>query len=107
VVEALCGGLSSVSCAPLADYAGGHVLLMWTARVEAFQPLEAFRARIDGLVRAVKDARRAEGVEEILAPGELEWRTREQRLRDGLDIPPAAWDRIVAAGLRHGVPARV
>ncbi len=107
VVEALCGGLSSVSCAPLTDYAGGHVLLMWTARVEAFQPLEAFRARIDGLVRAVKDARRAEGVEEILAPGELEWRTREQRLRDGLDIPPAAWDRIVAAGLRHGVPARV
>jgi len=107
VVEALCGGLSSVSCAPLTDYAGGHVLLMWTARVDAFQPLEAFRARIDGLVRAVKDARRAEGVEEILAPGELEWRTREQRLRDGLDIPPAAWDRIVAAGLRHGVPARV
>ncbi|MFO7696184.1 MAG: Ldh family oxidoreductase [Anaerolineae bacterium] len=103
LTEALCGGLSGVSCAPLADYAGEFVLVMTAVRVEAFQPLDAFRSRIDGLVAAVRSARRAEGVEQIWAPGEKEWLTREQRLRDGLDIPEAAWARIVSAGARHGI----
>jgi LDH2 family malate/lactate/ureidoglycolate dehydrogenase len=46
--------------------------------------------------------RKAPGVTEILVPGEMEWRTREQRLRDGIEVPEAAWERIVAAGQRHG-----
>ena len=103
LTEALAGALSGVSCAPLADYAGEFVLLMTAVRVEAFQPLDAFRSRIDGLVAAVKAARPADGVQEVLAPGEKEWRTREQRLRDGLEIPESAWERIVSAGARHGL----
>jgi LDH2 family malate/lactate/ureidoglycolate dehydrogenase len=103
LVEALCGGLSGASCAPLPDYAGGHVLIMTATRVDAFQPLESFRARIDGLVAAVRNARPAEGFSEILAAGEHEWHTRAKRIKDGLDIPEAAWERIIAAGTRHGV----
>jgi len=104
LVEALCGALSGVSCAPLADYAGEYVLLMSAIRVEAFQPLDAFRTRIDGLVDAIHAARKAEGVAEVFAPGEKEWRTREKRLCEGIDVAEAAWERIVAAGARYGCP---
>ena len=103
LTEALAGALSGVSCAPLADYAGEFALVMSAVRVEAFQPLSEFRAHVDGLVAAVRAARPAPGVTEVLAPGEKEWQTREQRLRDGLDITDSAWERIVAAGARHGL----
>jgi LDH2 family malate/lactate/ureidoglycolate dehydrogenase len=104
MVEILCGGLSGVSCAPLGDYTGEFVLVMGAVNIAAFQPLDRFRAQVDGLVDAVKGARKAPGVEEILAPGEIEWRTREQRLRDGIEVPEAAWERIVDAGRRYGWP---
>lgn len=103
MIEILCGGLTGVSCAALADYSSEYVLVMGAVNIAAFQPLEEFRARVEGLIDAVKGARKATGVEEILAPGEMEWRTRERRLADGIEIPDAAWERIVAAGKRHGV----
>lgn len=102
MVEILCGGLTGVSCAALDDYAGEFVLVMGALNIAAFQPVERFRAQVDGLVAAVKSARKAPGVAEILVPGEMEWRTREQRLREGIEVPEAAWERIVAAGQRHG-----
>ena len=40
MLEALCGGLTGSSCAPLPDYAGDWSLLMHVLRIEAFQPLD-------------------------------------------------------------------
>ncbi|MGI6367434.1 MAG: Ldh family oxidoreductase [Anaerolineae bacterium] len=102
VVEALTGGLSGSSCAPLPDYKPQYTLVMIAIRVEAFQPLDEFRARIDGLVNAVHSARPAEGFDRILVPGETEWLNRQQGLRVGLEISDAAWERIVAAGAKYG-----
>ena len=53
---------------------------------------------VDAFIVAIKAGRKAEGVDEIFVPGEPEWRTREIRLRDGLDLPDATWQRIVDAG---------
>lgn len=104
LVEALCGGLTGSSCAPLPDYAAGAwSLVMSAVRIEAFQPLDRFCHMVDGLIEATKAARKAPGVKEILVPGELEWRTRAQRLEQGLDLPEATWERIVEAGRRHGL----
>ena len=103
MVEALAGGLTGVSCAALESYRQEFALVLMAVNIAAFQPLDEFRAMIDELVAAVKNGRKAEGVEEILVPGEPEWRAREKNLRDGLDLPESAWERIVAAGERHGV----
>ncbi len=102
MVELLCGGLTGVSCAALDDYASQYVLVMGVVNIAAFQPLDRFRSMVDGLIDAVKGARKAPGVDEIYVPGELEWRTREQRLQEGIEVPEAAWERIVAAGERYG-----
>jgi uncharacterized oxidoreductase len=46
----------------------------------------------------LKASPRAGGVDEILLPGELEWRTRARRAQDGLPLPQGTWDRLVELG---------
>lgn len=107
MVEAVCGALTGVSCAALDDYAGEFALVMAAVNITAFQPLEQFRATVDGLVDSVKSVPKAPGVEEILVPGEIEWRTREHRLSVGLEVSDAAWERMVEAGREYGYSVKL
>jgi len=102
-VELLTGTLTGISCAPLDGYAREWGVVLGAVNISAFQPLDQFRDRVDRLVDAVKTARKAPGVEEILVPGEIEWNTRTVRSRDGLDLPDATWERIIGAGAKVGV----
>jgi LDH2 family malate/lactate/ureidoglycolate dehydrogenase len=103
LIELLSGGLSGMSCAPLSDYQPNFSAVVMAVNIDAFQPLEQFREMADRLVAAAKEARKAPGVEEILVPGEMEWKTLAVRTREGLDVPEVTWQRIVDAGARHGV----
>ncbi|HHX45241.1 MAG TPA: Ldh family oxidoreductase [Chloroflexi bacterium] len=103
LIEILCGGLSGAVCGPLAAYCPDYATLFLAINIEAFQPLDEFRQMVDDMVAAAKAVRKAEGVDEILVPGEPEWRTREQRLRDGLQLPDATWERIVESGAKCGL----
>jgi LDH2 family malate/lactate/ureidoglycolate dehydrogenase len=103
LIELLSGGLSGMSCAPLSDYQPDFSAVFMAVRIDAFQPLEQFRDLADRLVAATKEARRGAGVEEILVPGEKEWKTLAVRSREGLDLPDVTWQRIVDAGARHGL----
>jgi LDH2 family malate/lactate/ureidoglycolate dehydrogenase len=55
--------------------------------IAAFGPRETFDARIERMIAELKATPLAEGVQEILYPGELEARTEEQHRRDGLTLP--------------------
>lgn len=103
LIELVAGGLTGTSCSLLPDFASGYATLVLALKIAAFQPLEQFCQMVDEFIEAIKAGRKAPGVEEILVPGEPEWRTRELRLRDGLDLPDATWERIVEAGARCGV----
>ncbi|MDR5759547.1 Ldh family oxidoreductase [Caballeronia sp. LZ035] len=63
----------------------GH--LMIALNIAAFQPLDAFEARMEQYVEALKSAPRAEGADEIFYPGEKEVRTQESQLEQGLYLP--------------------
>lgn len=69
----------------------------------AFGPVGEFRARVREFVEMVKDSRRAPGVEEILVPGEPEFRTRERRLRDGIPISDEVWAELLQIAREVGV----
>ncbi len=69
----------------------------------AFGPAEEFRSRVRGFVEMVKGSRKAPGVEEILVPGEPEFRTRERRLREGIPIPDEVWAELLQAAREVGV----
>jgi len=103
MVEILSNGLAFASCAPLAGYEPDFTMMLMAIRVEAFISLDAFKAMVDDTIDTIKGGRPAVDVAEILLPGEPEWRTRDRRAQDGIDLPYGTWQRIVDTGARYGL----
>jgi LDH2 family malate/lactate/ureidoglycolate dehydrogenase len=66
-------------------------------------PLDAFKARIDQMIREVRAAVPLPGQPAPHAPGELGWRRREQALREGILLPGSIVERLRRAADEHGV----
>lgn len=71
----------------------GHFFGAW--RIDAFRPLEEFKAAMDDLQRRLKSAPKAEGQARIYIHGEKEYEEAERRSREGIPLNPK-----VAADLR-------
>jgi LDH2 family malate/lactate/ureidoglycolate dehydrogenase len=103
LVELVSGGLTGTLSGALPGYRPDYATVMMAVNIAAFQPLDEFRQFVEQMIATTKSGRKAPGVEEILVPGEPEWRSRELRLRTGIEVPDPAWQRIVAAGAKCGV----
>jgi ureidoglycolate dehydrogenase (NAD+) len=64
---------------------------------------ESFRREVDRLVKSLKALPRAEGVEEILMPGERGARTLKARSGNGIPLPPAVHGELRVLAERLGV----
>jgi ureidoglycolate dehydrogenase (NAD+) len=75
--------------------------------VGAFTDLAAYRAEVDRLIDGLRALPRADGITEILVPGEPEDRTTEERERRGVPLPAGTVENLrrVAARFRVPVPA--
>jgi len=62
--------------------------------VSHFLPVEEFKAKVDEFIGLLKASDKAPGVEEIFMPGEIEARTKERRLKEGIPVVRAAWDEL-------------
>lgn len=94
MVQLLAGPL--IGAAAIPEMGRDYGILLFALRPEAFGDRASYETHVSEVVRQVKSARRAPGVEEILLPGERAFREREARLRDGIEIDEAAWSEIVA-----------
>ena len=65
--------------------------------IAMFTDLQAYRANVDALIDALKGLPKAEGIDEILVPGEPEARVRQQRLREGIPLPDGTVRNLRAA----------
>ncbi|MFB3817264.1 MAG: Ldh family oxidoreductase [Candidatus Methylomirabilales bacterium] len=63
----------------------GHAFI--AVNVAAIMPLPEFTARMDAMIREIKAAPRAVGVERIYLPGEMEWERRDAALARGMQLP--------------------
>lgn len=72
-----------------------------------FMPVDEFRARVDALVRDVRESERAEGVDRIWMPGEIEHHRRIVRERDGIPLPRVLVDDLEGFAAELGAPALV
>lgn len=61
-------------------------------KVDAFRPLEEFKADMDDLIRRLKGSGKAKGESRIYIHGEKEWEMEEERRKRGLPLHP----RVVA-----------
>lgn len=103
LVDILCGVLPGAAYADLVyptDEEGkplpsaiGHFFGAW--RVDAFRPVDEFKAAMDDLQRRLKDAPKAEGRERIYIHGEKEYEAAERNAREGVPL-----NRKVVADLR-------
>lgn len=71
---------------------------------EHFMPLDEFRGRIDRLVRMVKASERARGVDEVFLPGEIEFRNKAERERDGIPLSGVVYAELGGLARELGVP---
>lgn len=103
MIELLGGGLSGSGFPLLPGYRWDQGTVLMAIDIEAFQPLDEFKQQAAEFVQHLKATPRSPGVEEILLPGEVEWRTKEDRERNGIPLPEVTWERIKAAGERVGL----
>jgi hydroxycarboxylate dehydrogenase B len=69
----------------------------------AFCPLDQFRRLMDQTVAYIKSSRPAPGFDEVLVPGELEFRTLRRRQVDGIPVDAATLRAMREHGARLGV----
>ena len=79
----------------------GHFFL--AMRPDIFLGTAAWRQRMDDLVQELKTTPRADGVDEVMLPGEMESRTEARRRKEGIPITADVWDDLVREAELAGV----
>ncbi len=101
VVELLGGALAPGERYNAEGRRGGAVIIAVDAAT--FHPLADYERAADYHLRRIKQVPPARGFSEVLLPGEPERRSKEERLRDGIPVPEATWNAIVAAARSVGL----
>ena len=71
--------------------------------IAAFTDPREYEAQVDRLVEALKTLPKAEGVDEILVPGERGDRVLAERTQAGIPLPAGTWSRLAEVADRVGV----
>jgi LDH2 family malate/lactate/ureidoglycolate dehydrogenase len=79
----------------------GHFFM--AIKADLFMPMEAFESRMQQLAEREKAQPKAEGVDDILMPGEPEARNEHQRRSSGIPLTQDVFDSLVLEGDRAGV----
>ena len=79
---------------------GGFIVVV---DVSKFVPLDEFGKKADAFFKYVKAVPTDAKTEEILIPGELEYRTCERRQREGIPVNDKVWAAMMAAAEKLGV----
>ena len=59
-----------------------------------FGPLDEFKKRMGTMVQYMKNTQPAPGFKAVLMPGELDFRTKEKRLRNGIPLAERTWEEL-------------
>jgi uncharacterized oxidoreductase len=103
IVEILGGALSGEGCASPAQEMVSNGVCLTAYHIEHFREIGAFYDELEDLIAHMKSARTAPGVDEILLPGEPEFRCARQRGRDGIEVDETTWEAICGEARKHGV----
>ncbi len=72
--------------------------------IESFMDLPDFKGEMDKAIREIKTSVKAAGVSRIYVPGEIEFETKAERLKNGIPIPDAVVKDFVALGEELSLP---
>ncbi|MDE2815201.1 MAG: Ldh family oxidoreductase [Chloroflexota bacterium] len=97
MMELCAGGLSGQGMAAGDARAPANAALFTAYDIGHFADMDFYYDEVEAMVRHVKSSRTATGVEEILLPGEPEFRTERERERAGIPIDDTTWEKVCAA----------
>ncbi|MDR2392318.1 MAG: Ldh family oxidoreductase [Planctomycetota bacterium] len=72
--------------------------------IESFMESGEFNARMEQAFAEVRGCAKAEGVERIYTPGEIEYTVAKERAQTGIPFPPEIHKEYIELGQRLGVP---
>ncbi|MBX3072077.1 MAG: Ldh family oxidoreductase [Thermomicrobiales bacterium] len=96
-------GLAGQTPEQLAGHGGGNGPVIIAIDPERLRPLTDFLGAVEDQVDAVHAAMPAEGISEVLLPGEPEIAERARRERDGIEVADPIWESLVAEAAVWGV----
>lgn len=79
----------------------GHLFL--AIRIAAFQNVEHFKSRVDGVVRQIRESRPVDPATKLYAPGGLEAETAAAYRRDGIPLNEATWEGLERLALEFRI----
>ena len=104
LVELLAGVLAGNSCPGLPDYSPRNGVLFIVLDVAAFQPADQFNATTGAYAGVIKALKPAPGFQEVLLPGEPEFRNIDQRRAEGISVDDASWGYLLEKAAEYGIP---
>jgi len=102
LVNETLGGILSGAGA-LAHLESNNAFMHVALDVGAFLPLPEFEAQVRQMVSEIRASPRRVPEEEIMIPGDPEYRMMERRRREGIPLPEKTWRDIGAVAERYGV----
>ena len=103
MMEVCGGGLSGQGMSQGDMRVSSNGVLMTAYAIDRFTTPDAFYDEVEALVRHVKSSRTAPGVDEVLAPGEPEYRAERERAQTGIPIDNTTWEKLCEAAANMGL----
>lgn len=103
LVDILGGALSGAGITSLPEYQGGNGSFMLALNIEVFRPLDEFLDTMDRFIKRVKEVPPAPGFDEVIIPGEPEFKTKEKREKEGITISKKTWEDIQSLSKELGI----
>jgi uncharacterized oxidoreductase len=104
LLDMLVGGLSGAPCStPGAPNLSGNAVVFLVLDVSQFAGTDHFLHQVTNLAANVRNCPRAEGVPEILLPGDPERRESARRCAQGIPLDDGTWSQLVAKAKSLGV----
>jgi ureidoglycolate dehydrogenase (NAD+) len=72
--------------------------------ISQFTDVDTYKEHIDNLIDGIKALPSAEGFEQVLVPGEPEWRNYDERSRNGIPLPEGTVKKLKDAAQKFGIP---
>jgi uncharacterized oxidoreductase len=108
LLEILAGGLSGAPCSrPDLPNRVANAVLFIVLDIDQFAGAQHFLGEVKTLAEFVRACPRADGVSEILLPGDPERREKARRRKEGIPLDDGTWRQLVevAASRKIAVPA--
>lgn len=103
MIDIFCGMMSGSGVCRTDLPRGANGVWLYLLDIEQFVPRDDYDCLVETYTQYLKNTKRMPGIDEILLPGEIEVRRRQQRELEGVPIPDETWRLLCEAAARLNV----